>query len=330
MLTNNKYPDETIPFLKQNFGDSYSIKPLQEEASTRRYFEIEGKDKKNVICFDHNINEDFVLLARFLSENGIRVPQVIDIERSLGLLVLTWEGKYDLSSLPIEQYKKRLPDAIELLLCIQKLEPPDLVRNRKFDLEKLSFEINLTKEKYISFQNMFTLESSLTNEVIAFLEETIGYLDKHPINVFTHRDFHSRNILINEDGGLSLIDFQDARMGVPQYDLASILYDAYYPLPREFRLEILSYFQKKTIGGNVKFKEAFYLQALQRSFKALGTYFRMVVDEKKNKFKPSILSCLEQLEEIVQIGMFADSIYIFIRSLRNELSKHPSFKSDHL
>lgn len=330
MLTNHKLPEGTIPYLKQYFGDSFSIQPLQEEASSRRYFEIEVKNKKNVLCLDQNINEDFILLSSYLLDNQIRVPKVLDVERSFGLMILSWEGKFDLSSLPLDQYKNRIPDAIELLLRIQKLEPPDLVRNRKFDIEKLSFEVNLTKEKYIAFQNMFSLDSTLTNEVIAFLDETIGYLDKHPVNVFTHRDFHSRNILINDESGLSLIDFQDARMGVPQYDLASILYDAYYPLPRDFRFEILSYFQKKTIGGNVKFKEAFYLQALQRSFKALGTYFRMVVDEKKNKFKPSILSCLEQLEEIVQVGMFADSIYIFIRSLRNELSKHPSFKLDTL
>jgi len=324
VLVGNQLSQETSRFLKSILENEFSIEPLQEEASTRRYFLI-NNGKLNVLCCDEKINEDFINLSTFLLKNGIRVPQVYHIDVAAGAMLLSWEGKKDLSTLPLEDYKKNLPNAIELILKLQRLDPPEFVKARKFDSEKLGFEIELTKTKFNLFKNIFQLESEITNEMSSFLDETIGYLDQHPVNVFVHRDFHSRNILLNDDGNLSLIDFQDARMGLPQYDLASILYDAYYPLPRDYRTEILNFFQTKSIGNKIKFKEAFYLQALQRSFKALGTYFRMVVDEKKVKFKPSILSCLEQLEEIVQIGMFADSVYIFIRSLRNELAKHPEF-----
>ncbi|EMY69182.1 hypothetical protein LEP1GSC199_3397 [Leptospira vanthielii serovar Holland str. Waz Holland = ATCC 700522] len=53
----------------------------------------------------------------------------------------------------------------------------------------------------------------------------------------------------------------------------------------------------------------------------------MVTDHGKDKFKPSIISCLNQLEEIIQLGMFADSLYIFVRSLREELSRQKDFKN---
>jgi aminoglycoside/choline kinase family phosphotransferase len=314
-------------FLKNKYGENITIEPLQEEASSRRYFALKSPSLTTVLCLDNSINQDFISLSNFFLQKEIRVPKVIHVEESLGLMVLSWEGQKDLSFLTLEKYKAKLPSVIDLILRMQSLDPPEFVKTRAFDLKKLTFEIQLTKDKFSLFKEIYNIDSSITNELNAFLEETIGYLAQHPIQVFTHRDFHSRNLLFNDDGGLTLIDFQDARMGVPQYDLASIIYDAYYPLPREFRLEMITYFQKKSIGGNVKFRETFYLQALQRSFKALGTYFRMVVDEKKDKFKPSILSCLEQLEEITQIGMFADSLYIFIRSLRNELTKHPDFKS---
>ena len=49
-------------------------------------------------------------------------------------------------------------------------------------------------------------------------------------NYFTHRDFHSRNIMQLNDGELALIDFQDARLGSPIYDWASICFDSYVPI----------------------------------------------------------------------------------------------------
>ncbi|MDZ4725080.1 MAG: phosphotransferase [Leptospira sp.] len=325
-MTSNLISSETYQYLYEKFGNDIQIFPLQDEASTRRYFLLESKTKKFVICLDNQVNEDFILLSDFFLDQNIRVPKVLERNDNLNLLILSWEGQKDLSSLDQDTYQKQIPDVLNLLLKIQKLNPPVLVKNRKFDTEKLMSEILLTESKFEIFKNLYNISTDISIEVHAFLEECAGYLSKHEVNVFTHRDFHSRNLLLNDEGSMTLIDFQDARMGVPQYDLASILYDAYYPLPRDFRIQMLAYFQKHSIGGTVKFKETFYLQSLQRSFKALGTYFRMVVDEKKDKFKPSILSCLDQLEEIVQLGMFSDALYIFVRSLRNELQKHPDFK----
>ncbi len=318
---------EIIEQVEMIFGKKYELEALQEEASTRRYFLIRSGSKKEVLCTDQKINFDFVQLSEFLDQHQVKVPKVLRTNESLGLTFLSWEGRKDLGSLSLTEYQRKIPKVIDLILRLQKLDPPSFVKERRFDTEKLMFEVNLTLDKFQSFSKIYSIETEITSEASAFMEETAGYLDKHPMNVFTHRDFHCRNLLLNEEDGLTLIDFQDARMGLPQYDLASLLYDAYYPLPREYRLEVLKSFQSKSIGGDQKFKEAFYLQALQRSFKALGTYFRMVADEKKMKFLPSILSCLQQLEEIIQLGMFADSLFIFVRSLRNELSKHPEFKS---
>ncbi|BDA77138.1 serine/threonine protein kinase [Leptospira kobayashii] len=323
----NILSNEITDYLDSLYRGKYETLPLQEEASTRRYFLIKTNNAKEVLCVDQKLNHDFIEITKFLRSNQIRTPEVIRTNEQLNLTFISWEGKNDLSSLSPEQYKKRLPEVLDLILKLQTLEPLQIVAERRFDLEKLMFEINLTIEKFHKMKTMYSLETEITDEAKYFLEETAGYLDKHPVNVFTHRDFHCRNILLNEENGLTLIDFQDARMGIPQYDLVSLIYDAYYPLTKEYRSELIDYFRKRTIGSDKKFKESLYLQALQRSFKALGTYFRMVADEKKMKFKPSILSCLQQLEEIIQIGMFADSLYVFIRSLRNELAKHPEFKS---
>lgn len=320
--------DSQLEFIFSRYGKDCKIEPLQEEASTRRYFRITtSKRKEEVICVDEAVNEDFIIISEFLNSNGIHVPKVLDINRNLGLTFMSFEGLNDFSTYNLNDYKNKFPILIDLILKLQSLDPPSLVKTRKFDTEKLSFETNLTLEKFEGFRKQFQIKTEISNEAKAFIEETVGYLNKYPINVFTHRDFHCRNILITPNTDYALIDFQDARMGVPQYDLASILYDAYYPLPRDFRSLMLKSFRERNVDQSKKFNDTFYLQALQRSFKALGTYFRMVTDHKKDKFKISIISCLNQLEEIIQLGMFADSLYIFVRSLREELSRHKDFKN---
>lgn len=318
--------ESQLDYIKSRYGKNCNINPLQEEASSRRYYHITNFEKEEVVCIDETINEDFVTLSTYLDANGINVPKILDRNDSLGILCMSFEGKLDFSSYQLNDYQNHFPTLIDLILKLQNLDPPSFVKQRRFDSEKLKFETNLTLEKYFAFQNQYQIKTKFSNEAAAFIEETVGYLDKYPINVFTHRDFHCRNLLRSPNSDYTLIDYQDARLGIPQYDLASILYDAYYPLPREFRMSILKYFQERNIDQSKKFKDSFYLQALQRSFKALGTYFRMVVDHKKDKFKPSILSCLNQLEEIIQLGMFADSLYIFVRSLRDELNLHPDFR----
>lgn len=325
-MNNSIFTESQTQYIESNFGTISSIKPLQEEASTRRYFLIHSAKGKYVVCLDDIVNLDFISLSKFLEKSNIHVPHVHSHNIDLGITTMSFEGEKDFGSLSLFEYKAKLPLLVNLLLTLQNLDPPEPVISRRFDTEKLSFEVNLTREKYQLFRSKFQIETELTQEMNAFLDETIGYLDQYPIQVFTHRDFHCRNILLHPTKEYSLIDFQDARLGIPQYDLASILYDAYYPLPRETRKEILNYFKSKSKDGSKRFTEAFYLQALQRSFKALGTYFRMVVDHQKMKFKPSILSCLNQLEEIIQLGLFSDSLFIFVRSLRNELESHEEFK----
>jgi len=313
--------------LNARFGANPQIQFLQEEASTRKYFLVRGNREPEVLCLDERINQDFLELSAFFAEKGILAPRVLAVFPEANCFFQTFEGTRDLSSLTQEDYQKKIPEALDLLFQLQALEPPELVQNRAFDLEKLQFEINLTVEMYKIFRQKFSLQTEFSTEVLAFLQESCGYLDKYSVRVMAHRDFHCRNLLLNESDQIVMIDFQDARMGTPQYDLASILYDPYFPLPRQFRIQTLEDFRSRSLGKENRFKECFYLQALQRSFKALGTYFRMVAQAEKIKFKSSILNCLNQLEEIVQIAMFSDALYIFTKELQMELRKSKSFQA---
>ena len=101
--------------------------------------------------------------------------------------------------------------------------------------------------------------------------------------VFTHRDFHSRNLMA-QNGNLILIDFQDARRGPCQYDLVSLLKDSYVPLDDKFRNELIErYIQLKEKAeersvDRQEFHRIFDWMSIQRNLKAVGTFaFQAIV-----------------------------------------------------
>jgi aminoglycoside/choline kinase family phosphotransferase len=100
--------------------------------------------------------------------------------------------------------------------------------------------------------------------------------------VFTHRDFHSRNIMAvpgNEGKPrLVMIDFQDGRMGPAQYDLASLLKDSYYQIEEAQIERLLDYYlvRREALSGakidRDHFIKVFDLMSVQRNFKAIGSF----------------------------------------------------------
>jgi aminoglycoside/choline kinase family phosphotransferase len=95
--------------------------------------------------------------------------------------------------------------------------------------------------------------------------------------VFAHRDYHSRNLMVHGEQ-LFMLDFQDARRGPCQYDLASLLRDSYVELEDPFVEEMVEYFLilKKSRDGRQTDRDRFYrifdLMSVQRNLKAVGTF----------------------------------------------------------
>jgi len=122
-----------------------------------------------------------------------------------------------------------------------------------------------------------------------------------------HRDFHSRNLMLQHNGRLGVVDFQDARMGPPHYDLASLLRDAYNELPEGLELELLDRFHtanrdlfaKKQSPRELEL--VYFRTACQRSLKALGSFGYLAHQKGKTHFLDAIprglknvLACFER------------------------------------
>jgi aminoglycoside/choline kinase family phosphotransferase len=141
--------------------------------------------------------------------------------------------------------------------------------------------------------------------------------------VLTHRDYHSRNLMVHQSR-LRVIDFQDARLGPCQYDLASLLYDSYVVLSDDVRGELLTYYleQKAVNDGHAVDREAFLrvfdYMCIQRQLKALGTFaFQTVVKHTQRYLTaiPPTLSYIRtnlarhpelcQLSDLLEVYLFA-------------------------
>lgn len=293
-------------------GNFTQITPLTPEASHRRYYRIHYETTSKVLCIDEKFTSlpyPFLEVQTFLKERNFFVPEVFDFSEKLGAILQEDIGDTDMTNLSEKEYFHYLENALQTLLSLQAQKPIPLIQSKSFDSNKLNFEVNLTYNVYEKFANHYKLNHPISIEMKEFIDNSIQFLSKYPQMVIAHRDYHSRNLLIHKEK-VYMIDFQDMMMGSPQYDLASLLYDAYRPMSLEQREKFYHYF-KENSQHKEKFREYYLNQCLQRSFKALGTYLIQFYEKGNQKYKPSIPICLENLIEITQLGRFPNSIYFF-------------------
>ena len=130
---------------------------------------------------------------------------------------------------------------------------------------------------------MFRAVSRRVSPFFAALAEA---LCRQPFRL-THRDYHSRNLMAPEGGGICVLDFQDARLGPALYDLASLVFDSYVALPESGRLLLAERFRQGA-GSLYSDPEAFLadlaLAGLQRNLKAIGTFAFQKVERNTSRY----------------------------------------------
>lgn len=289
--------------------EDISFFPLAGDASTRRYFRVSFHMSRNggsviLMQLENPVagNEiDFTLVLKFLSRLELPVPRLFRYDTEKGLLFLedcgdmTLEEKGKVAG--DEEMKRYYRQAVELLATLQDratkhVEPACPAFHLRFDVEKLMWEFNFMLEHYVRGLKRIPLsEADLQKLRQGFLPlcETLAAQTLH----FTHRDYHSRNLMVHGDR-LVMLDFQDARMGPCQYDLVSLLRDSYVRLEDGFVEEMLDFFiqLKETREGRAidrkVFCEIFDLMAVQRNLKAIGTFAYQSVAKKNNRYLESI------------------------------------------
>jgi len=292
------------------------IAAIQGDASSRQYFRVSSAGSSLIACHDPVFNAatqagyTFLLLHGILSRHGLPVPALIAIDAEQGLLFLEDCGDLLLQNLFASPDKTTISDCyreiIDLLIQFQSIRGNDkeVPFCLSFDREKLMFEFDFFIEHGLRnyFSPLFDEKSigALRHEF-----ESIAEILVQPRHfVLNHRDFHSRNILIHQNRPV-IIDFQDARMGLPQYDAVSLIRDSYVTLDPLLTEELKLYHYKALRSHHLSamsFDEYLYyfdIMAFQRNIKAVGTFSYQTRVKQNSSFEHSIAPTLAYIPEYI-------------------------------
>jgi N-acetylmuramate 1-kinase len=292
------------------------VDKLTGDASTRRYYRIFTTKESYVVCLDNPFIDEmekhpFLSVQEFLGKNHVRVPQIIDhnlpkgysLQEDLGNVTLLHHLSLITSSVEEKTIYRKIVDQLLELHRIphSEVKNPNLFQ-LKFDNQKYMDETRFTFKYFMNFFNK-NLDENLIAELEVLFAPIMKRLSEQKM-VITHRDFHSRNIMV-KDTNYIFIDFQDARWGIPQYDLVSLLEDCYYDLNDENRKELKRYYYDnldKKIHGQQCYEEFLALyddMLIQRVFKAVGSFCYIYNWRKDDRYLKYIGFAMEKIRRVM-------------------------------
>ncbi|MGC8660112.1 MAG: aminoglycoside phosphotransferase family protein [Desulfomonilaceae bacterium] len=286
-MSENKSISDAIIRVAAQFGEIRSFDPLAGDASTRKYFRLSFNDGATAIAMvlsNPGANEEstFLEIQNYLKNLQIPVPKIMAHDATVGILIIEDLGDDLLEMLAEQSDQKDLERlylmAVDNIISLQKRSLETDLRCSAFELAfdetKLMWEMDFFLSHFVRGWAGRILSSVQLAQIKSCFRKICQELASEP-RVLTHRDYHSRNLIFN-NGRLYMIDFQDARMGPAQYDLASLLRDSYISLPEDLVEKLIGYFFERASyvadHDYGRFRRIFDIMALQRNIKALGTF----------------------------------------------------------
>ncbi len=280
------------------------------DASFRRYFRIATHGGDNRIVMDappaHENCEPFVRIAGLLRHAGCQVPDVLAWDEAQGFMLLSDVGAHTVlqhlaqaggapdpaMALPFQRA------AIHQLLLWQRASQPNVLP--PYDAAVMRREVDLFADWYVGQHLQRPMSEAERADWQAASQAVLDECLQHP-RVYVHRDFMLRNLMMQPDGGVALLDFQDALHGPVTYDIASLMRDAFVSWPDDVVLDVtIRYWQAAKAQGvlgadhgerSADFAEDFGLfwravdfMALQRHLKVMGIFARLTLRDGKPRY----------------------------------------------
>ena len=261
-----------------------SLRAASADASFRRYFRVDGPGNTTYIVMDAPPPQEdvrpFIHVAQLFGQTGVSVPQILAQDVAQGFLLLSDLGNTTyLNQLNADTAHQLYLDAIDSLVLLQVHSQPGVLP--EYDRALLSRELQLFPEWYIAKH----LGADLTTTQQADLDKVFEVLLANNLaqpQVYVHRDYHSRNLMVLSKGNPGILDFQDAVYGPITYDLVSLLRDAYIQWDEEMVLDwAIRYWERARRAGLPvnpdidAFYRDFEFMGVQRHLKVLGIFARL-------------------------------------------------------
>jgi hypothetical protein len=268
-------------------GRPHTLSPASADASFRRYFRVnwgDGPDSPTQIVMDAPPEREDVRpwlhVQALFQAAGAHVPDVLATDMSQGFLLLsdlgntTFLGALSAGRDADELYLPAIETLIRIQLASRTAELPE------YNRDLLKRELDLFPDWYVGKHIPVAFGDDQRNSLDKVFEHILAVNLGEP-QVYVHRDFHSRNLMLISPGP-GVIDFQDAVYGPISYDLVSLFKDAYVDWDEERQLDWLARYweQAKKSGLPVRsdfgeFFRDYEWMGVQRHVKVLGIFARL-------------------------------------------------------
>ncbi|MBX9897126.1 MAG: phosphotransferase [Qipengyuania sp.] len=290
-------PDGIESFLATaGWGDA-RVAPLPGDASFRRYFRLVGPGAATAMLMHAPPPQEdprpFLSVARWLATNSLRAPRIFAEDAAAGWVLLEdfgdWRLREWLDAHP-EDESPLYEGAVDTLVALHRLEPAPFA---PYDLAEYQREAGLFVEWYCPAKG---LEVDVRGWRAAWDVALAPVLTRQRPGVTVLRDYHAENIMLPPDGTQGLIDFQDALVGHPAYDLVSLLQDARRDvMPLVERAMLDRYVAAARPGA--EFEADYAVLGAQRNAKIVGIFTRLAKRDGKPRYLeliPRVWALLER------------------------------------
>ena len=284
-------------FIKKCNLQNCNIEPIQGDASTRKYDRITNAGTTYILMdssTDLNAIQKFVNVTKVFQNLNLSIPEIFEYDLENGFLLAEDFGNASLKNVitnrniffDYPEETRIYERAIDVLIYMHKnsenISLPEST-NKSFIEGSL-----LLIEWYISVLNAEKIVEEQQQEFVEIFEHLLKYLEIFP-KVISHKDYHSENLywLDNQMSlkKIGIIDFQDAKLCCPVYDLVSLLEDARYQVPEAIVDYSISRYLKSFPQYTRKdFMAAYSVLSLQRNLRIIGNFTRQASLHKKTQY----------------------------------------------
>lgn len=334
--------EKLIQFYFKSYGyypDSHAM--ITQAGSPRKYFRF-VKDNVSILgVYSENTleTETFIYFSQVFTDLKLNTPEVFKVSDDMKYyfiedfgddllldLLLKSKSEKGIDSEITKLYKKSLTALVKMQVEAEfEIDFDKAYMFEKFDSQAILLDLNYFKYYFLNRSGITYNEKKLQEEFETFADS----LYSNGPSLFMFRDFQARNILI-KDGEPYFIDYQGGRLGAPEYDAASILYQAKANLPEKTRKQLRDYYftelQKHISVDYDDFCDRFYKYVYLRILQTLGAYgFRGLIEHKQH-FVESIPHALKNLKQLLKLHTFPKYLHEMSRVL-NLISETKIFEN---
>ncbi|RRQ52081.1 aminoglycoside phosphotransferase family protein [Sphingorhabdus wooponensis] len=282
-------------FLRLHGWEGAIVAPVAGDASFRRYFRVESATRGKAILMDapppHEDPRPFIHIAQYLNGHQFRAPEIFATDLTRGLLLIEDFGDRRMREHLDENPEDEAAVYRAAIDAIVRLAQTPAVQAQPYDMATYMREVQLLSEWYMPAMGI-SFDASAFDQL--WTDALAPLADYQKVTVL--RDYHAENIMLLDDGQQGIIDFQDALVGHPAYDLVSLLQDARRDVSPALEAEMLAYYHAVAKPG-ADFDAHYALLGAQRNTKIIGIFTRLWKRDGKERylsFLPRMWALLER------------------------------------